>query len=75
MTITLPPDLQAQLERLAADRGSTVEAVAQQALEQHLAYEAWFAQQVAEGIASADRGELVSHEDVRALIDRRYPPA
>jgi hypothetical protein len=49
--------------------------VAQQALEQHLAYEAWFAQQVAEGIASADRGELVSHEDVRALIDRRYPPA
>jgi predicted transcriptional regulator len=29
--------------------------------------------EVDKGLAAADRGELIDHEDVGKLIDRRYP--
>jgi predicted transcriptional regulator len=33
----------------------------------------WVLREVEKGISAVDRGELVDHEDVRKLIDRRYP--
>jgi predicted transcriptional regulator len=36
-------------------------------------YETWFAQAVAEGLASADRGDFVEHSDVEAMIESRFP--
>jgi predicted transcriptional regulator len=30
-------------------------------------------QEVEKGLAAADRGEFVDHEEIRKLIDRRYP--
>jgi len=30
-------------------------------------------QEVEKGIVAADRGEFVEEEDIRKLIDRRYP--
>jgi predicted transcriptional regulator len=33
----------------------------------------WFVQEVEKGIAAADRGEFVDHEDIRKLIERRHP--
>jgi predicted transcriptional regulator len=37
-----------------------------------LNYDEWFLQKVNEGIAAADRGELMDHTDVRKMIDERY---
>jgi hypothetical protein len=37
-----------------------------------LNYDEWFLQKVNEGIAAADRGELMDHTDGRKMIDERY---
>ena len=36
-------------------------------------FDQWFMREVEKGISAADRGELVDHNDVQKLIDRRYP--
>ncbi len=38
-----------------------------------LNHKEWFLREVDKGLASADRGELVDHSDVRKMIDERYP--
>ena len=43
-----------------------------EAVERMVNYDEWFLQEVEKGIAAADRGEFVDHEDVKKLIDRRY---
>jgi predicted transcriptional regulator len=43
------------------------------AVERMVNYDQWFVREVQKGIAAADRGELVDHEEVKKLIDRRYP--
>jgi predicted transcriptional regulator len=36
-------------------------------------YDEWFLREVESGLAAADRGEFVDHEDIGKLINRRYP--
>ncbi len=36
------------------------------------AYDTWFVSEVEKGLAAADRGELIDHETVRAIIDNHY---
>lgn len=36
-------------------------------------FDSWFLREVEQGIAAADRGELVEHDDVKKLIDQQYP--
>ena len=69
----LKPDLQAKLTRLATQQGRDSEALVVEAVERMVNYDEWFLQEVEKGLAAADRGEFVEHEDVRKLIDRRYP--
>jgi predicted transcriptional regulator len=73
MEVHLTPDLEAKLVRLAVERGRDAEILAREAIEQFVDYDEWFAREVDEGLAAADRGEFVEHERVRELIDRRYP--
>jgi predicted transcriptional regulator len=73
MEVRLNPDLQAKLTRLAAQQGRDSEALVVEAGERLVSYDEWFLQEVEKGLAAADRGEFVDHEDVRKLIDRRYP--
>jgi len=72
MEVNLNPDLQARLTRLAADRGSDAGTLVQEAEERLVDYDEWFLREVREGVAAADRGELIDHEDVGKLIDSRY---
>jgi len=72
MEVNLNPDLQARLTRLAADRGSDAGTLVQEAVERLVDYDEWFLREVREGVAAADRGELIDHEDVGKLIDSRY---
>lgn len=73
MEVRLKPDLQEKLSRLASQQGRDSEALVVEAVERMVNYDEWFMQEVEKGIAAADRGEFVEHEDVRKLIDRRYP--
>ena len=73
MEVRLNPDLEAKLSRMAAAQGRATEALVQEAVERLLDYEEWFLREVDKGLAAADRGEFVEHDDIRKMIDRRYP--
>jgi predicted transcriptional regulator len=73
MEINLNPDLKAKLTRLAADRGQDAQAIVQEAIERFVDYDEWFLREVEKGLAAADRGELIEHEEIGKLLARRYP--
>jgi len=73
MEIKLTPDLEAKLGRLAAEQGRDRESVVVEAVERLVSYDEWFARQVDQGVAAADQDKFVDHEEVRRIIDRRYP--
>ncbi|HXC48852.1 MAG TPA: hypothetical protein VNU20_11210 [Candidatus Sulfotelmatobacter sp.] len=69
----MKPDLEAKLSRLASEQGRDRESLVVEAVERMVNYDEWFIQEVEKGLAAADRGEFVEEEDIRKLIDRRYP--
>jgi predicted transcriptional regulator len=73
MEIQLSADLQAKLTRLASESGRDTQALIQEAIERFVDYDEWFLREVDKGIAAADQGKLLEHEDIRKLIDSRYP--
>ena len=66
----LNPDMQAKLARLAAEQGRNPEALVQEAIARFVDYDEWFIREVEKGLASADRGELLTHEDVGARLEK-----
>jgi predicted transcriptional regulator len=72
MEVNLNPDLQAKLNRLAADRGSDAGTLVQEAVERFVDHDEWFLREVEKGMAAADSGELIDHEDIGKLINSRY---
>jgi predicted transcriptional regulator len=73
MEVRLKPELQEKLTRLAAQQGRDSESLVAEAVERMVNYDEWFLQEVEKGLAAADRGELIDHEDVKKLIEGRYP--
>jgi predicted transcriptional regulator len=73
MEVNIGLDLQAKLARLAAERGRETQALVEEAIERFVDYDQWFLREVEKGLAAADRGELIDHEEIGKLINRRYP--
>jgi len=73
MEIPLTTNLQAKLSRLAARQGRPTEALVVEAVERMVSYDGWFLREVQKGLAAADRGELIDHDELREFIDQRYP--
>ncbi len=73
MEVRLNPDLQAKLAQLASQQGRDTEELVVDAVERMVNYDQWFMCEVEKGISAADQGELVDHDEVQKLIDRRYP--
>jgi predicted transcriptional regulator len=73
MEVDLAPDLEAKLTRLAAEQGRDTRALVREAVERLVNYDKWFFREVEKGLAAADRGELIDHEEIGKLIARRYP--
>jgi predicted transcriptional regulator len=70
MEVHLTPDLQAKLSRLAAEQGRNREALVQEAIARFVDYDEWFIGEVEKGLASADRGELLTHEEAGARLEK-----
>jgi predicted transcriptional regulator len=70
MEVHLSPDVQAKLARLAARRGGDSETLAREAIERFVDYDDWFIREVEKGLASAERGNLLSHEEVGARVEK-----
>ncbi len=65
MKVNLTPELQAKLDRLAAQQGRD------SAVERLVGYDEWFIRQVEKGLAQIDRGEVLEHEEVAARMEKR----
>jgi len=75
VTARIKPALSKKLDRYAKITGHTKSHAVEKLLAQHIDYETWFIKEVQKGIDSANRGELVPHEEamrqIRAHIARR----
>jgi predicted transcriptional regulator len=73
MKVQLTSDQQAKLKRMATEQGRAAETLVQEAVDRFLNYDEWFSRKVDKGLVAADRGEFVEHDDIRKMIDCRYP--
>ena len=64
MEIRLQPEKEAQLAQIAAQRGLETDELAKQVLSHYLEDDTRFIEAVNLGLAAADRGDFVEHEDV-----------
>jgi predicted transcriptional regulator len=70
MEISLTPDLEAKLTRIAADAGKGPNQIVQELVAGYVDHEEWFRSEVQKGVASLDAGKFVSHEDVGRQIEQ-----
>jgi predicted transcriptional regulator len=69
MELTLPDELQAKLTRMAQQRGTDPQTLAQEAIARLVDYDEWFVREVEKGLAQVERGETLSHEEVGARLE------
>ncbi len=72
MNLQVPPELEAKLNRLAAETGRTVDQVALDLLVSSIDHDEWFRREVEKGRLSAREGRLLDHDEVASRIDQRY---
>jgi len=64
MEVYLHPEKEAQLAQIAAQRGLNPNQLVEQVLSQYLEDDVHFIEAVNLGLAAAERGEFVEHEEV-----------
>jgi predicted transcriptional regulator len=74
MEVHFAPDIEARLREVAARRGKDVAQVVEETVSNMLQRQARFVQGVERGIAAAERGDLIDHEEVVSRIDRLFRP-
>jgi predicted transcriptional regulator len=70
MEVHLNPDMQAKLSRLAAAQGRNTEALVQEAIARLVDYDESFIREVEKRVASAGRGNLLTHEEVGTRLEK-----
>lgn len=75
MDLNLPPDLQTKVALAADRRGMTPEVLVLEAVERAVEYDDWFVREVEKGLAQVERGELLTHEDVGARLEKHLSRA
>ncbi len=71
MQIQLSANFKAKLRERAAREDRTPEAVAAEALEEMLDYDAWHLARVDEGLADVEAGNVFSHEEVMTRLEEQ----
>lgn len=74
MEISLAPELEARLTRIASEAGKAANQVVQELVADYLDHDEWFKREVQKGLASLDGGKFVSHEEVGRQIERILRP-
>ncbi len=70
MEVKLSPELQAKLDSIAAGQGRDIASLVHEAVERLIDYDEWFMREVEEGLAQAERGEVIPHEEVAARMEK-----
>ena len=70
MEVPLSADMQSKLARLAAERERDAEALAREAIERFVDHDEWFVTEVEKGLGQIARGEVLTHEEVGARLEK-----
>jgi len=70
VTVTIRKDLSKRLEILAKTTHQSKSSLASQAVEEFLAVQEWHIDAIKEGVAAADKEELVGHEEALTELKR-----
>jgi predicted transcriptional regulator len=70
MEISLVPELEAKLNRIASETGKGANQVVQELVANYLDHDEWFKSEVNKGLSSLNDGKSVSHEEVRRQMER-----
>jgi predicted transcriptional regulator len=68
MEVTLSPELQAKLARIAEQRGKNPQELAREAIERLVDYDDWFVREVEKGLVQIESGQTVTHEEIGARL-------
>jgi predicted transcriptional regulator len=74
MEISLQPEVEARLARIASEAGKPANQVVQELVANYLDHDEWFKREVQKGLDSLDSGKFVSHEEVGRQIERILKP-
>lgn len=72
MEVHFTPELQAKLDRVAAENRRAADDYVQQLVESYLDYDAWFRQKVTASVDRLDRGEFLTHEEVGTRLEKMF---
>ncbi|HEY5176709.1 MAG TPA: CopG family transcriptional regulator [Terriglobales bacterium] len=64
MEVDFTPELQNKLAQLAAEQGRDTKALVREAVERFVNHDEWFIREVEKGLAAADQGEFIEHEEI-----------
>jgi predicted transcriptional regulator len=70
MEVTLSPEQQAKLARVAQERGTDAQSLVREAIARLLDYDDWFAREVEKGLAQIQSGQTLTHDEVGARLSR-----
>ena len=74
MEVHFTPELQAKLDRVAAENSRRVDDYVQQLVDNYLDHDVYVRQKVTASLAKLDQGEFLSHEEVGARLDKIFQP-
>jgi len=72
VAVSFSPDIETRLQQVALANGKDAEQLVKDTVVKMLENQARFVAGVEEGIAAADRGELIDYDDVVKRIQRQF---
>ena len=72
MEVQFSPELQAKLNRVAAENQSGPDEYVKQLVENYVDHDVWFRQQVRKGLERLDHGEFLTHEEMGERIEQMF---
>jgi predicted transcriptional regulator len=72
MEVHFSPDVETRLQQVALANGKNPEQLVKDTVARMLEDQARFVAEVEEGIAAADRGDLIDHKDVVERVNRLF---
>ena len=70
MEVSLAPEVEARLAKIASEAGKAASQVVQELVASYMDHDEWFKREVQKGLDSLDSGKFVSHEEVGRQIER-----
>ncbi len=74
MEVDFSPELQARLDRIAAENRSGAGDYVRQLVENYLDHDACFRQKVTASLGRLDRADFLTHEEVGSILEKMFQP-